>query len=339
MYDELPRVHRRLVPELSELSFPTEVLSTCEDCAMQPRGREKEERICFTAPQRCCTYHPRVANFLVGQALARDDVGTQRILERLKMPDGLYPSAITWPKHLGEEYANRASDDFGRNEAWGCPYWVEGPLGCSIHRDRGAVCRTWFCKSVNGRTGWSSRRALRTVLKSVEETCAHLCVLEGAPPEPGADAEAWEAWYRWCADHVDAFDDARIEALRGDRLFGLLRDLGERIVERDEPMPSILAPSVQSWVTSESSVGMSGYSPYDLVELPPWIFGFLSKLDGQKTWREAQREVFAELGESVTDDLVLVLYRRGILSSPENLEHAIVNPDFPGLFEDEGKGE
>ena len=259
-------------------------------------------------------------------------------MKRLDNPDGLFPSAITWPAELGREYADRAQGDFGRESTWGCPYWVEGPLGCSIHRDRPSVCRTRFCKSVNGRTGWAARRALRKVLKSVEETCGHLCVQEGDPPEEGAAPEAWEAWYRWCADYVDAFDDARIASLRGERLVQLLDTLRDRIAERDTPMPEVVARSVHSWVTADSSVGMSGYSPYDLVDVPAWIFVLLSKLDGKKTWRMAQRETQAEVGERVSDDLILTLYRRGLLAEPTDLENAIVNPSIPGLFEDEGDG-
>ena len=277
MYDELPRVHRRLVPELADLHFPVEVLATCSDCAMRPPEGAAADRVYFSARQRCCTYHPRLANFLAGQALAREDAGSARVLARLQNPSGLFASAITWPTELGREYSERAEGDFGREERWGCPFWVEGPLGCSIHRDRPSVCRTWFCKSVSGRTGWSARRALRKVLKSVEETCAHLCVQDGDPPEPGASAAAWESWYRWCADHVDGFDDARIAALRGECLFQLLGTLRTRVDERDAPMPERLAPSVHSWVRSASSVGMSGYSPYDLVEVPSWIFVLLSK--------------------------------------------------------------
>jgi len=301
---------------------------------MQPRAHHGANRVTFAARQRCCTYHPRLANFLVGQALAREDLGSEKILARLQNTDGLQAAAVTWPRTMGNDYNKRAETGFGREESWGCPYWVEGPLGCSIHRDRGSICRSWFCKSVDGRAGWSTRIALRQVLKAVEETAAHLCVQEGNPPGESASPADWEAWYRWCADYVDAFDDARIEALRGEQLETLLDSLRERIGERDSPMPEVMIPTVHSWVTEESGVGMSGYSPYDLVDVPRWIFTLLSKLDGERTWREAQRATEAEVGETVSDDLIFSLHRRGIIGPPIEIDPAKVNPPIPALFDD-----
>ena len=275
-----------------------------------------------------------MANFLIGQALAREDLGSEKIRARLCEPDGVQPSGITWPLSMGMDYSERASTGFGRDESWGCPYWVEGPLGCSVHRDRGSVCRTWFCKSVNGRAGWSARRALSQVLKAVEETAAHLCVEEGKAPERGADPAEWEAWYLWCADYVDAFEDDRIESLRGEQLFSLLNTLRDRLAERDNPMPAVLIPAVHSWVTEDNGVGMSGYSPYDLVDVPKWIFTFLSKLDGERTWREAQRLTEAEVGEVVSDDLILSLFTRGVLGPVVEIDPAMINLPIPGLFDD-----
>ncbi len=341
MYDQLPRIHRRLVPELADMHFPTEVLATCADCAMQPRPSGTPGRIAFTAPQRCCTYHPRLANFLAGQGLARQDIGSDKLRARLQNPDGLDPHNIVWPREMGDAYAERSQQAFGRDESWQCPYWVEGPLGCSIHQDRGSICRTWSCKSVNGRAGWATSRALRLVLKSVEDTCAYLCVQDGDPPEVGADdPAAWEAWYLWCADYVDGFDETRIAELRGEQLFELVDTVKERIAARDAPMLEVMIPTVHSWVTegeAKDVIGMSAYSPYDLVEVPSWIFMLLSKLDGERTWREAQRATEAEVGEAVPDDLFVTLFRRGVIGQPVDMEEAIINPplaEIEKLFKD-----
>lgn len=322
---DLPAPYLRIAPELDGVSWPGEVLATCASCAMQ---RSVPGHIRFTAKARCCTYQPRLPNFSVGRILRRDDVGAERIRTRLLDLRAVDARGIGARPDLAARYATRADDDFGHNDLLTCPYWVEGPLGCSIHADRNAVCRTWYCKSAQGARGGLAWSALKETLRSIEHTLAELCIRDGEPPVTGDGVEAWVHWFRWCADHVDALPDDRIEALRGERLAGLLAQVAERCRQRDLPLPDVVIPHVMSWVVRDDRIDMTAWSPYDMVPLPKWIFHLLSKLNGERTWWEARALAEVELGVVVSDDLVLTLWRRGLIGPPIDLTDIPVNPEI-----------
>ena len=158
----------RLVPALTALRFPDEPLATCARCAMAARVHGPPEGIAFTAPARCCTYHPTLPNWLAGRALQRGDLGAERIRTRLGDSDGVEPLCIAPGSARADAWRHRPDDAFGRDAALTCPFWAEGDLGCSIHRDRNAVGRTWFCRVERGARGhaaWMQLKTLRTDLE------------------------------------------------------------------------------------------------------------------------------------------------------------------------------
>ncbi len=100
----------------------------------------------------------------------------------------------------------------------------------------------------------------------------------------------------------------------------------EARAEIDRPMPDILAPSVQRWYREEGSGpddppfwSMTSWSGYDLVRVPIWIFGLLSKMDGRTPWRAARDAAAAELGVEIPDDLIASLWRTRLLTDPQDL--------------------
>src|SRR5690606_9126442 len=150
---------------------------------------------------RCCTYHPALANFLVGRALSRGDAGSALVRARIARLDGVGPLGVGPPGDWAERYARARDGGFGREASWRCPYWVAGPLSCGIWQDRNMVCRSWHCKHVDGVRGhrlWASVRALGT---HVETQLAAWCATDRPIP---TDAPGWEAYYLACAAQVDA---------------------------------------------------------------------------------------------------------------------------------------
>ena len=312
----------QLAPELASLSFPDEPLATCASCAMKPRPGipEGPSHPTFTASARCCTYHPDLPSFLVGRALRRGGPGAERMRLRLRDPDGVSALGVRAGAALRARYRARSEHEYGRATELTCPFWVAGELGCSIHADREAVCRTWHCKLAGGAAAYAAWMALKRLLGCIEETLARQCAADGEPPEPGADAQAWASWFTWCADHVDGLGPERLSALRGPRLVELIDATRARVAARDAPMPAVVMPALRNWAVQEHGVVLIGWSMFDPVQAPSWIFALLSRLDGRTPWRDALAATEVELGHPIGDDLMFSLYRRGLLIEPEHLE-------------------
>ena len=264
---------------------------------MVPRPADPPGRLRFTAKARCCTYQPTLPNWAVGAALIAGGPGSTAIRQRLTEPDGLDRLGIAPPARL----RGPAGAGFGRDDSHTCPYWVEGPLGCSVHAHRNGVCRTWSCKTTHGARGMAAWTAVRDVLRSAEDTLA-----ERVAGEPDGD---WEAYYRGCAERARAIDPAELRTPRNTTLLGFALD---RLRRRDRPLPLRPTPALRSWVVHPDRVDLVSWSPYDVVEAPPGVFQLLGRLDGQTPWPDAVRAAEAELGASLPADLVARLWWRGL---------------------------
>lgn len=306
-----------MLPELMELDLPDEVLADCARCVMLPRDGEERAPWHFSARSTCCTYHPDLANYLVGRALRRDDTGAERVAMRLNFPAGRDAYGLHPPPRWAQRYRERRATAFGRDESLICPY-KEPEAGCTIWRDRNSVCRTWFCSSVEGEPLQRVWGAVRDVLARVEIDLASFCVTLGDPPRPDAPVAAWHAWYRWCADAVDHVQLDQAPGLRSQRLIDLLDLLNtttarRRAVER----PSTPIPSVSSMDPHAGGLRLTGYSAYDGVQAPQSIFAFLGRLDGQTTWQDAAEQAHNEAGLSLEPDFIDRLFAVRILRAAD----------------------
>jgi len=299
----LPQPLDRIVPELGGWLPDNEPLSDCAACVMAAPAAP--QRPVFAAPARCCTYHPHLANFLVGQALERGGSGAEQIRARLRQPSGLDPSGIhPSAAHRAQQAAR--PDGFGNDQALACPYWVEGPQGCSIHAHRDAVCRTWFCRVGRGGTAHAAWMAARDLIRSLERAVA-----EAVEALPGDD---WEAYFLGCWHRAQQLDPA---TLRGPRTQALVDRVQRAAAARDRPLPRCPTPRIARWTTRPAHVELEAWSPNDPFLAPPWIFQLLARLDGATPWSVAQRAVADELGVVVPPDLCWQLWQRGLLAAPE----------------------
>jgi hypothetical protein len=313
---ELPAPYLRLVPELAGISFPAEPLATCASCAMATR--DDPDELVFDAPARCCTYHPSLPNFAVGRVLRAGGLGAERVRARIASGDGLDRRFLGPPASWKQAWSERAADGFGRDRALTCPYWVDGvELACSVHAEREAVCRTWHCKVQGGERAQHAWIEVRGLLARIERTLAEACARAVATEEIGVDPAKWEAFYRACADHLDALPDDRLVDLRTAGIAALLDRVRARIADRDAPMPDVLQPRLVGWwPRADGRLAVSSTSSIDREAVPRWIFVLLSRLDGVRTWRDALAEASAELGEPIPEALVHRLWDRGLLGPP-----------------------
>lgn len=325
----LPQAMRDLVLELEAFDLPVETRATCTHCAVAaPEGQQSLDRP-FHEDARCCTYHPNLPGFLIGRALARGGPGRERVLARLQDPEGLSPAGISetavWKRP-------RRNDWFGRDPSQMCPYWVGGELACGIWMDRGSVCRTWYCRYLDGERSYEAWQALNRLLRTIELRLTWFLLQVGDKPTQ-MTPEALEPWYCWCAERVEKMSALELAELVDGRVYSRIAAVEGRLAEVGAPLPEVVAPSVARMERQEGRVWLVGHSILSGVWAPESVFDFLSRLDGQRPWRQALAQTHAATDELLTEELILALWRHQVLSVPDpsevrpgmNLTHFSVN--------------
>src|SRR5262245_21556703 len=104
IYQELPDFYRKFLPDFFEEMIPVETYATCNNCAMcQKPGEPAIPGVDYFKPNaKCCTYFPKLPNYLVGGLLSDNnpemDKGRKRIRERIANRVGITPLAVNPPK-------------------------------------------------------------------------------------------------------------------------------------------------------------------------------------------------------------------------------------------------
>ena len=200
----LPDLYAPLLPDFFDTAVPIETKATCSNCAMCPSEGAPAgagEVTYFRPDTKCCTFHPRLPNYLVGAILAdeRPDMqeGRRRIREKIARRVGVSPQWIAPPRKQEVLYDAARRNSFGRSLVLRCPYYEERGGLCTIWRQREVVCSTFFCKYVDGADGQHFWRSARAVIGSIEFALsqgATMALLPGwtAPPNDGLTVEDLE---------------------------------------------------------------------------------------------------------------------------------------------------
>ena len=267
----------------------------------------------FHPDGRCCTYHPRLPNFLAGAALEVDAASAVVIEQRLAEPTGVSAWGITPSESWTARHRAVGDDGFGVDPTLQCPFWVGGDHACGIWQQRTGVCRTWFCRHDEGFYGALRWASLKDALTMAEDSLARWCVAAGQPPGANADVAQWMRWYRWCAQRVEAFDGADVADAGTPALTRMRAQLSASAHRTQPPMPDVLVASVQHIESLGDGVRLGGYCSYDDVATTSAVYLFLSRLDGARTWRDA----LADTGGAVDEHTVRELYRTGAVEPPD----------------------
>ena len=161
---------------------PPETEARCDACAMVPSaGRAPgDTTLSFDPVTRCCTFYPELPNFIVGRILAEPDPtvvsGRRSVNARLRNRPLVSPLGLGRPAAHSVVYRSDPNH-FGRNRTLRCPHHQDDG-SCGIWAHRPAVCATWFCKYVRGRTGQAFWQALETLLRLVERRLAFWAAAE-----------------------------------------------------------------------------------------------------------------------------------------------------------------
>ena len=183
----LTALYDRWLADLLIRDIPPEKVdcSHCAMCGERPTLDEITAGRRFSPDVKCCSYWPRLPNFLVG-GLLRDEesaAGRTRVLDLIGgRPDIATPLGIEPSLEYELLFHAAGVREFGRAAALRCPFYEIADGGsCTIWRHRTSVCATWYCKHVRGDVGSVFWMSVRALLQHIERSVAIWCVsqLEG----------------------------------------------------------------------------------------------------------------------------------------------------------------
>ncbi len=342
----LPVLYRPLLPTFFDTEAPAEEKATCGSCAMCPPPGAAADGTYFRPDVKCCTYHPRLPNYLAGALLADDDPalaeGRRRVEQVIAGGVGVTPRWVAPPRKTRVLYHAARRSSFGRSLLLRCPYYEAEQGLCTIWRWRETDCSTFFCKYTAGAAGQSFWRALNGYLHGVQERLAEHAVRTVAPGlvepaveagqltledvedrRPDAYAEIWGAWagreaelYRACRDVVAALNAEAFAALAdADAQLAHLAERHQQMVapsvpERLEPSPTLTS------ALHPAGVLVSTYSDYDPLVVSPALFEVIQRFSAAESVAETRARLLAE-GVEIPEALLLMLVQMEVLVVPD----------------------
>ena len=285
----LPPLYARWVGELLGGPLPAEPRSTCNACAMLPRGSADEDPGPRFAPNiKCCMFLPRLPNFLVGRALLEvNGPGLLSVQRRIADPNHRSPLGLLPPPSFAERYEDaKKSGQFGQRLELRCPHYLEAEGGvCGVWAQRESVCTTWFCRHTRGavsRHFWSS---LQQLLAAVEDLLSRTIATElGATAHDfGRWAGREEAFYTAAAERVAGMSWKDVTRLGAFEVRFRARTVREAYGALDETgVPPVLVPGRIRVIPLPSGLRrVFGYSAYDPVDLATEVVDLLGRFTGR----------------------------------------------------------
>jgi Fe-S-cluster containining protein len=359
--DSLPLLYRDLLPSFFRAEAPTETKATCANCAMSraavPTAVDSVDGVnhLFRADTKCCTYHPRLPNYLVGALLSDDSPamaeGRRRVEQRIDSRIGVNPQWLKPPAKFNHLYKN-AHQFFGRASSLRCPYYALDTGGCTIWAYRESVCSTFFCKYVAGADGRRFWMSLKTYLTLTEFQLSRHALLQLMPeflldgrdkaevtpgplsvedlddvaPPQKAYAALWKGYtgmehdfYRACYDAVRAVSKDDL-----DRMLGLDGTIELKVLQKlhgqatAPVLPRVLRfnpDATVKWLP-DGSVALGAYSEFDAVALPGEAYSLLVEFTGQKPVEAVRQHLRDHRRADLDPDILLELHRHRILIEP-----------------------
>jgi Fe-S-cluster containining protein len=325
--------------------------STCGNAVEPVDGASR----LFRADTKCCTYFPRLPNYLAGAILSDDSPelaeGRRRIEARIRSRVGVTPLSLGPPARYSLLYRS-GRDAFGKARSLRCPYYSDEGSGlCTIWRHREAVCSTFFCKHVAGEDGrrfWSKLKGYLALVEtqlsryallqldpdyllsgrdpSDSERALDAGELDELPPSPESYARIWGAWlgreeelYRKSYSIARALDPERVRELLG--FDGTLSEAMVRAALERATNPSLparlgLNPAATVRWLPDGSVGLGAYSEVDAVAVSEEAFRLVREFQGKELVEEVRGRLRSELQADLSDEVLLELYRHRVLVEP-----------------------
>lgn len=248
----LPRLYQQILPsEVLNLDIQ-ETKATCDACIEVPK---------YADNLKCCTFHPFLPNYLIGQILLDEKKSSSFVTDvlqhKISKRQYVLPLGIVAPVRYQVEFNQLKGQLFGKNEEWLCPYYDVNLNRCGIWRNRGSVCTSFYCHSSKGKKGkvfWTRSLDYLSYVEMAlcEEALVHLDFsprqisdllqyinrFQGRPGELKSDAlpvkrarELWNGYF----DEQEAFFIKSLEVVKSfdkKQFKEALGELGEEITEK-----------------------------------------------------------------------------------------------------------
>ncbi len=175
--DYLPEVYRGFLPEFFRSPLPSEELADCSTCTMAKPASTSSGEPRFRADLKCCTYYPRIPNYLLGAIVSGADAGSaeRRVLDEvLATGRNLTPAFLSPPGSYLEAF-RRSELGFGNDAELLCPFHDSTADGCRIWRNRNHQCTTYFCQFRSQAEGQRFWKALGMYLSYAQNTVSRYC--------------------------------------------------------------------------------------------------------------------------------------------------------------------
>jgi len=350
--NSVPEFYRRFLPEVFYKTVPPEPFSNCLDCQMVAKSRDEissDTGRPFSPDTKCCTFIPRLPNYLAGAILSDNDPameeGKRRIIERIRSRKGVFPNGVYPTSEYNRQYQEKCRTDFGRNKQLLCPYFVNGDYNCSIWKYREAICALWFCKHLAGKKGTEFWNSVIGYMKFLQEWLLNIaagrCELDPVDPydegtypgfreSPGNGAEAssyadtWKQWegneieyYIQCYEVVSNLDQGEIESIlsHGEILAKRIENLAADMIN----IPETLA--VNKNLLHDDQAGNYIVEISSHIEILQksviWSFSLpksvLDSFDGTTKTSRITEKLIESDGTKIEQEILIALYNQGIL--------------------------
>lgn len=353
IFDSIPEIYREIFPDLFQEHVPVETLATCLDCAMcvKPNEPAMPGVEYFKPDAKCCTFFPKLPNYLVGGLLSDNSPemaeGRRRVQEKIEARIGINPYGVFPPKKysLIHKYGNEQA--FGRNQSLLCPYFVKDNGTCSVWKFRESTCTTYYCKSVTGHDGqkfWSVLRAyllhaqeslvwyaLYKLNWDVESISNHLNTynsdslgipdLDDTPLPDEAYSKLWGEWagremefFKRTHEIIRSVSQEEFVSFAGMNQRVFLKWLTKRRDEMISPkMPSILIrnPQLRVMPIGDEKYMVKTDTGFFMIENS--LYQVLDLFDGKRTTAEVAKIVEEEWDDTLREDLLIPMYQNMML--------------------------
>ncbi len=342
---------RSLLHESFDRESFVEQQATCDNCVMlAPKDAEKSrERDFFHPDIKCCTYHPRMPNFLVGAILTdatpEGAEGARRVRQIIAGRTGVTPEFVGPSRKYNALLDAGRVNGFGRSMVMRCPYFHAENKNCTIWRYRKSDCAVFYCKydaGADGQAYWRGvgsywhmleTRAAALVAKRVSEAVQQpswpvermsIEELEDRPPNAD-DYQRWwgpfvgkeEDFFRACFTEATALTDEDGRDLLSDadakRRLTIITDAHAQLTKPAFPDRLKVNPELDTFEGPGGVKIVAGYSRYQPTALPEIIFSLLCKFDGTAPVADVQKRILDEDGADFADGLVLTMFQQRIL--------------------------
>ena len=271
--EDLPPLYAAWVTELLGAPIPRETEATCATCPQLPSETAPPQAKFFDPTTKCCTFMPKLWNFLVGRALREpDSAGRASVVARIERGEQVTPFGLFAPRSWLAVF-QADGQGMGRNRALRCPHYLDDGR-CGVWTSRESTCATYFCRHVRGKTGSTVWRLVGHLLAHLEQQIATACVADRAwNPARAAD------YYLECAAHLDTLSWPEVRALGGDRLTTLASEISAVLTAS---LPTRLRKGDIQVVSSQpGSVVALTYNGLDPTAIPSDVARVLDRFDGR----------------------------------------------------------